>query len=126
MKLIQATDKFRSVIFITTASIAGIYLIDLIGRWLLHMSVPLINSTSPAGIAISVVIVAVAALNLILDFDFIEKGEADSEIFKQYEEQEKLSKEELVGFEKEYPNVLNDGNLEEILEKRLKKNPHFL
>lgn len=75
MRLIQATDKFRSVIFITTASIAGIYLVDLLGRWLLHMQVPLINSASPAGIAISVVIVAIAALNLILDFDFIEKGE---------------------------------------------------
>lgn len=75
MRLIQATDKFRSVIFITTASIAGIYLVDMLGRWLLHMQVPLINSASPAGIAISVAIVAVAALNLILDFDFIEKGE---------------------------------------------------
>lgn len=75
MKLIQATDKFRSVIFITTASIAGIYLIDILGRWLFHMHVPLINSASPAGILISLVIVAVAALNLILDFDFIEKGE---------------------------------------------------
>ena len=75
MNLIRATDKFRSVIFITTASIAGIYLVDIIGRWLFHMHVPLINSASPAGIAISILIVAVAALNLILDFDFIEKGE---------------------------------------------------
>ena len=75
MRLIQATDKFRSVIFITTASIAGIYLVDLLGRWLFHMQVPLINSVSPAGIIISLVIVAVAALNLILDFDFIERGE---------------------------------------------------
>ncbi len=74
-RVIQATDKFRSVIFITTASIAGIYLIDLLGRWLLHMQVPLINSASPAGILVSLLITAVAALNLIIDFDFIEKGE---------------------------------------------------
>ena len=74
-RIIRATDKFRSVIFITTASIAGIYLVDLVGRWLFHMQVPLINSASPAGILISLVIVAVAALNLILDFDFIERGE---------------------------------------------------
>lgn len=75
LNIIRATDKFRSVIFITTASIAGIYLVDIIGRWIFHMHVPLINSASPAGILISIVIVAVAALNLILDFDFIERGE---------------------------------------------------
>ena len=39
------------------------------------MHVPLINSASPAGILVSIVIVAIAALNLIIDFDFIEKGE---------------------------------------------------
>ena len=75
MNIIRATDKFRSVIFITTASIAGIYLVDIIGRWLFHMHVPLINSASPAGIIVSLLIVAVAALNLIIDFDFIERGE---------------------------------------------------
>ncbi len=75
MNLIRATDKFRSVIFISTLSIAGIYLVDLIGRLFLHMQVPIINSASPAGILVSLVIVVVAALNLILDFDFIEKGE---------------------------------------------------
>jgi len=75
MNIIRATEKFRSVIFITTLSIAGIYLVDILGRWLFNLHVPLINSASPAGILISVAIVAVAALNLILDFDFIERGE---------------------------------------------------
>jgi len=75
LNIIRATDKFRSIIFISTCSIFGIYLVDLLGRWLLHMQVPLINSSSPAGILISLVIIVIAALNLILDFDFIEKGE---------------------------------------------------
>jgi len=75
LNVIRATDKFRSVIFISTLSIAGVYLVDLLGRWLFHMQVPLINSASPLGILISLVIVAIAALNLILDFDFIERGE---------------------------------------------------
>ena len=35
-----------------------------------------LSSASPLSIGISVVIVIVAALNLILDFDFIEKGSA--------------------------------------------------
>jgi uncharacterized YccA/Bax inhibitor family protein len=75
LNIIRATDKFRSVIFIATSSIAVVYLVDILGRWLLHMHVPLINSASPAGIAISVIFAIVAALNLILDFDFIERGE---------------------------------------------------
>ena len=74
LNIIRATDKFRSVIFISTASIAAVYLVDIIGSFF-GFHVPLINSASPAGIAISLVIVVIAALNLILDFEFIEKGE---------------------------------------------------
>ena len=43
--------------------------IGLFGR-----HVPLLNSSGPLGIGISVVIVIIAALNLILNFDFVEKG----------------------------------------------------
>ncbi len=71
--IIKCTDKFRSVIFITTASIAVVYLVNLIGSFF-GLHVPLINSASPAGILVSVAITAVAALNLIIDFDFIERG----------------------------------------------------
>jgi uncharacterized YccA/Bax inhibitor family protein len=39
-----------------------------------HVAVPILNSSSPLGIGLSLVIVGVAALNLILDFDFIESG----------------------------------------------------
>jgi uncharacterized YccA/Bax inhibitor family protein len=35
---------------------------------------PYLNDASPIGILISVIIVGVAALNLVLDFDFIETG----------------------------------------------------
>jgi len=75
LRFIQATDKFRSVILISTLSIAGVYLIDFLGRLFFHMNVPIINDASPAGIIVSLIVVAIAALNLILDFDFIEKGE---------------------------------------------------
>ena len=74
MRIISCTDKFRSVIFITTASIAVVYVVDLIGHFF-GLSVPLINSASAGGILISLLITAVAALNLIIDFDFIERGE---------------------------------------------------
>ena len=71
--VIKCTDKFRSVIFISTLSIMAIYIVDFIGHFF-HMSVPLINTASTAGIAVSAVIVVIAALNLIIDFDFIERG----------------------------------------------------
>lgn len=71
--IIKCTDKFRSVIFITTASIAIIYIVDLIGRFF-HYAMPIINSSSNLGIAFSLGVVVVAALNLIIDFDFIEQG----------------------------------------------------
>ena len=72
--LIKCSDKFRSVIFISTLSIAGIYLIDFIGHFFGY-AVPIINSATNAGIIFSVIVVAIAALNLIIDFDFIERGE---------------------------------------------------
>ena len=71
--LIKCTDKFRSVIFISTASIAVIYLVNFIGSFFGY-AVPIINSATNAGIVVSVVVVAIAALNLIIDFDFIEQG----------------------------------------------------
>ena len=83
MGVITCTDKFRSVIIISTASIAGIYLVDIIGRFF-GFAVPVINSSSNLGIAVSVVIVIIAALNLILDFEFIEEG-ARRMIPKDYE-----------------------------------------
>ena len=38
------------------------------------MSVPLIHSSGTFGILFSVFVVVIAALNLVLDFDFIEQG----------------------------------------------------
>lgn len=80
---IKCTDKFRSVIFISTLSIAGIYLINLIGSFF-GMHIPQISTSSNIGIGFSVVVVGIAALNLIIDFDFIERG-AQNMLGKSYE-----------------------------------------
>ncbi len=72
--VIKCTDKFRSVIFVMTGSIAVIYIVDLIGRFFFHTQIPVIFSASPAGILFSLLVVAIASLNLIIDFDFIERG----------------------------------------------------
>ena len=71
--LIRATRKFTIGVVAATGGIFVVYMVDMImGFFGSH--VPLINSTSPLGIGISVFIVIIAALNLILDFNLIETG----------------------------------------------------
>lgn len=81
--IIRCTDKFRSVIFISTLSIAGIYLISIIGGFFGY-TIPQIHTSSNIGLLFSVVVVLIAAFNLILDFDFIEQG-AQKMLPKDYE-----------------------------------------
>lgn len=73
--VIRATQKFKAVVFSATAGIAVFYLIALVMR-AFGMEMPLLHESSLLGIGISLVIVAVASLNLILDFDMIESGVA--------------------------------------------------
>lgn len=72
-RVIQATQRFKSVIFIATASIAIFYLGSFILSFF-NVHSPLYSS-GLLGIGISVFIIIIAALNLIIDFDFIEQGE---------------------------------------------------
>ncbi len=74
-RIIKATEKLKSVIFMATAGIAVFYLIAMVLR-MFNMDIPFIHEGSMLGIGFSVFVVAVAALNLILDFDMIEKGTA--------------------------------------------------
>jgi len=80
---IKCTEKFRSVIFISTLSICGIYLINLIGHFF-GLQIPQIFTSSLIGIGFSLVVVVIASLNLIIDFDFIERG-AQQMLGKNYE-----------------------------------------
>jgi uncharacterized YccA/Bax inhibitor family protein len=73
--LIRATERFRTGIFAATGAIALVYLVDMV-LWFFGTRVPFIHDSGPLGIAISVAIAAIAALNLVLDFDFIERGAA--------------------------------------------------
>jgi uncharacterized YccA/Bax inhibitor family protein len=71
--LLRATRKFTIGVIAATGGIFLVYMVDLVmGFFGRH--VPLLNDAGPWGIAISVFIVVVAALNLILDFGFIETG----------------------------------------------------
>ncbi len=68
--IIKVTDKLRAGIIMCTATIAGIYLIDILLSFF-GIRVPFLYSTSLVGIGVSVIVVIVAAFNLLLDFDFI-------------------------------------------------------
>ncbi|MGC1462620.1 MAG: Bax inhibitor-1/YccA family protein [Terracidiphilus sp.] len=71
--LIKVTQKFRLGIIAATGGIMFFYLIEmLLGFFGIQFTT--INGSGPIGIGISLVIVAIAALNLVLDFDFIEQG----------------------------------------------------
>lgn len=72
-RLIQATKNFRLGVFAATAGIALMYLVSMTLGFF-GITVPYLHESNWIGIGISLVIVIVAALNLVLDFDFIESG----------------------------------------------------
>ena len=73
--LVRATEKFRLGDVAATGGIAIMYLLSFVlGFFGVQMN--FLRDSSPLSIGISVVIVVVAALNLVLDFDFIERGVA--------------------------------------------------
>lgn len=71
-RVVRVTDKLRSTIIIATAAIALYYLIVLIASFF-GSRLPLIYDSGLYGIIFSLIVVLVAALNLLLDFNFIEK-----------------------------------------------------
>ncbi len=72
-RIIKVTDKLRSIIFSATLGVALFYLVTWI-LGLFHVNLPFMYDSSMLGIGISVFIVAIAALNLLMDFDMIERG----------------------------------------------------
>jgi uncharacterized YccA/Bax inhibitor family protein len=72
-RIIKATERFKSIIFTATLGIGIFYLITLVLR-LFGVNVSFVYDSSLLSIGISLFVVAIAALNLILDFDRIEQG----------------------------------------------------
>jgi len=73
-RIIRVTDKLRMGIVAATGAIMLVYLVSIGLRLIFSVQVPFLHDSSPLGIVISLVIVGVAAFNLLLDFDFIERG----------------------------------------------------
>jgi uncharacterized YccA/Bax inhibitor family protein len=75
MRWLRVTAQFRAMVIGATGGIALLYLATMVLGFF-HIAVPVLYAATPLGIGISLVIVGVAALNLVLDFDLIERGVA--------------------------------------------------
>jgi len=73
--LIKVTQKFRLGVVAATGGIMVFYLVEIVLGFF-GIQFTTINGSGPIGIAVSLFIVAIAALNLVLDFDFVEQGVA--------------------------------------------------
>jgi uncharacterized YccA/Bax inhibitor family protein len=71
--VIKATQQFKSIVITATAGIAIFYLLSFVLR-MFGVQMPLIHDNSTWGIVFSLIVVGIAAMNLILDFDLIEQG----------------------------------------------------
>jgi uncharacterized YccA/Bax inhibitor family protein len=69
--LIRVTDKLRMGITAATGAICLVYLVAMVMR-MFGADVPFITHGTPLGIVFSVIVVGIAAFNLLLDFDSIE------------------------------------------------------
>lgn len=74
-QVIRVTDNFKMGLVAATGGIAILYLIDM-GLMFFGHSVSMIHEGGVVGIGFSLVVVCIAALNLVMDFDFIAKGVA--------------------------------------------------
>ena len=74
-RLIQATEGFKRGIVAATGGIALFYIISMVLGFF-GVRIPLVFGSGPVGIIFSLIVVTIAALNLVLDFDLIEQGAA--------------------------------------------------
>jgi uncharacterized YccA/Bax inhibitor family protein len=71
--LIKVTEKFKMGVVAATGAIFVVYMLSFVLS-LFSINVPFIHTGGTIGILFSLFVVVIAALNLVLDFDFIEKG----------------------------------------------------
>lgn len=73
--MIRVTGAFRAGVMAATGAIFLVYLVSMLLGFI-GVGVPYIHDSGPIGIGFSAFVVVIASLNLVLDFDFIDKGAA--------------------------------------------------
>lgn len=71
--VIRPTQKFRTGVIAATGAVMLVYLVSMVLR-IFGTDIPLIHESGPVGILFSLAVVGLASMNLILDFDFIDRG----------------------------------------------------
>jgi uncharacterized YccA/Bax inhibitor family protein len=74
--IIKVTKTFRLVVLSATGAIVLLYLVNIVMRVLGYDGIGFVHEATPLGIAFSLLAVTLASLNLVLDFDSIERGVA--------------------------------------------------
>lgn len=72
--IVKVNNKFRTGVYMATGAVFLVYLLNFILSFF-GMNIPFLHDGGPISIGISLVIVGIASLNLLLDFDNFEKGE---------------------------------------------------
>lgn len=72
--LIKVTQKFRSGVMMATGAVLLIYVLNIVLS-MFGINMPFLHEGGMIGIGISLVIIGIASMNLLLDFDLFEKGE---------------------------------------------------
>ena len=72
-RLIKVTENFKLGVISATGAICLLYIVSILMGFF-GFNIGFIHSSGPLGIGFCIFVVVIAALNLVIDFDFIEKG----------------------------------------------------
>ena len=71
--VIKVTDKFKAGVFAATGAVCLVYIISMVMS-MFGKPIGFIHDGGTIGIVFSLVVVGIAALNLVIDFDLIRQG----------------------------------------------------
>src|SRR5690606_4022287 len=71
--IIKVTQNFKIAVAAATGGIMLVYLVGFIMSFF-GTGIPMIHDSGPVGIGFSLVVIGIASMNLVMDFDFIENA----------------------------------------------------
>jgi uncharacterized YccA/Bax inhibitor family protein len=72
-RIVQVTDRFRSIVAAATIGVLVVYLISAVMRLFGTSGLGFVQQATPFGLLFSLFVVVVAALNIMINFDFVEQ-----------------------------------------------------
>lgn len=78
MRIIRATEKFKSIVISATIAIAIVFVVQIILSLFFSSAIPGLFENTWLGIGFAAFVAIIASLNLILDFDLVENFAAQS------------------------------------------------